>query len=186
MGCRVANRRDSIKKAFLRCDHCIFCMFCPLRTASSVIALQDSPERMKSRHAARYRPTALRLKCYCWADGGLLPRLPQHFLFWRMLDGGVELALLLCRTEVQEGCFHLVCREFEIPDPMKKHLNTLFVTLEGACLHKDGAAMGVRHEGHSRRTQRRRYFDGSRSKHRRCGHRSRWNRTLPRTERQAG
>ncbi|TAE91803.1 MAG: type I-C CRISPR-associated endonuclease Cas1 [Verrucomicrobia bacterium] len=30
---------------------------------------------------------------------------------------------------------------------MKRHLNTLFVTLEGAYLHKDGAAVAIRHEG---------------------------------------
>jgi len=30
---------------------------------------------------------------------------------------------------------------------MKTHLNTLFVTLEGAYLHKDGAAVEIRHEG---------------------------------------
>ena len=33
---------------------------------------------------------------------------------------------------------------------MKKHLNTLFVTLEGAFLKKDGAAVEVRHEGESK------------------------------------
>lgn len=33
---------------------------------------------------------------------------------------------------------------------MKRHLNTLFVTLEGAYLRKDGAAVEVRHEGESR------------------------------------
>ncbi|MDF1815422.1 MAG: type I-C CRISPR-associated endonuclease Cas1c [Verrucomicrobiales bacterium] len=33
---------------------------------------------------------------------------------------------------------------------MKKHLNTLFVTLEGAFLKKDGAAVDVRHEGESK------------------------------------
>lgn len=30
---------------------------------------------------------------------------------------------------------------------MRRHLNTLFVTLEGAYLRKDGAAVEVRHEG---------------------------------------
>lgn len=33
---------------------------------------------------------------------------------------------------------------------MKTHLNTLFVTLEGAYLHKDGAAIDIRHEGVSK------------------------------------
>ena len=33
---------------------------------------------------------------------------------------------------------------------MKHHLNTLFVTLEGAYLRKDGAAVEVRHEGESK------------------------------------
>lgn len=33
---------------------------------------------------------------------------------------------------------------------MKRHLNTLFVTLEGAYLRKDGAAIEVRHEGESK------------------------------------
>jgi len=33
---------------------------------------------------------------------------------------------------------------------MKRHLNTLFVTLEGAYLRKDGAAVEVRHEGESK------------------------------------
>ena len=33
---------------------------------------------------------------------------------------------------------------------MKKHLNTLFVTLEGAYLRRDGAAVDVRHEGKSK------------------------------------
>jgi len=33
---------------------------------------------------------------------------------------------------------------------MKRHLNTLFVTLEGAFLRKDGAAVDVRHEGQSK------------------------------------
>lgn len=33
---------------------------------------------------------------------------------------------------------------------MKTHLNTLFVTLEGAYLRKDGAAVEVRHEGLSK------------------------------------
>lgn len=33
---------------------------------------------------------------------------------------------------------------------MKQHLNTLFVTLEGAYLRKDGAAVEVRHEGESK------------------------------------
>lgn len=33
---------------------------------------------------------------------------------------------------------------------MKKHLNTLFVTLDGAFLKKDGAAVEVRHEGESK------------------------------------
>jgi CRISPR-associated protein Cas1 len=33
---------------------------------------------------------------------------------------------------------------------MKKHLNTLFVTLEGAYLRKDGAAVEIRHEGESK------------------------------------
>ena len=33
---------------------------------------------------------------------------------------------------------------------MKTHLNTLFVTLEGAYLRKDGAAVEVRHEGQTR------------------------------------
>lgn len=33
---------------------------------------------------------------------------------------------------------------------MKTHLNTLFVTLEGAYLRKDGAAVDIRHEGKSR------------------------------------
>jgi CRISPR-associated protein Cas1 len=33
---------------------------------------------------------------------------------------------------------------------MRQHLNTLFVTLEGAYLHKDGAAVEVRHEGQSK------------------------------------
>lgn len=33
---------------------------------------------------------------------------------------------------------------------MKTHLNTLFVTLEGAYLRKDGAAVEVRHEGETR------------------------------------
>lgn len=33
---------------------------------------------------------------------------------------------------------------------MKTHLNTLFVTLEGAYLRKDGAAVDVRHEGESK------------------------------------
>ncbi|MDQ8187496.1 type I-C CRISPR-associated endonuclease Cas1c [Pelagicoccus sp. SDUM812002] len=33
---------------------------------------------------------------------------------------------------------------------MKTHLNTLFVTLEGAYLHKDGAAVEIRHEGVSK------------------------------------
>jgi CRISPR-associated protein Cas1 len=33
---------------------------------------------------------------------------------------------------------------------MKRHLNTLFVTLDGAYLRKDGAAIEVRHEGESK------------------------------------
>jgi len=33
---------------------------------------------------------------------------------------------------------------------MKKHLNTLFVTLDGAWLRKDGAAVEVRHEGETK------------------------------------
>jgi len=33
---------------------------------------------------------------------------------------------------------------------MRKHLNTLFVTLEGSYLRKDGAAVEVRHEGESK------------------------------------
>lgn len=33
---------------------------------------------------------------------------------------------------------------------MKRHLNTLFVTLEGAYLRKDGAAVEIRHEGESK------------------------------------
>ena len=33
---------------------------------------------------------------------------------------------------------------------MKRHLNTLFVTLEGAYLRKDGAAVEIRHEGETR------------------------------------
>ena len=33
---------------------------------------------------------------------------------------------------------------------MKRHLNTLFVTLEGAWLRKDGAAVEVRHEGETK------------------------------------
>jgi len=33
---------------------------------------------------------------------------------------------------------------------MKQHLNTLFVTLEGAYLRKDGAAIEIRHEGESK------------------------------------
>ncbi len=33
---------------------------------------------------------------------------------------------------------------------MRKHLNTLFVTLEGAYLHKDGQAVDIRHEGESK------------------------------------
>lgn len=33
---------------------------------------------------------------------------------------------------------------------MKRHLNTLFVTLEGAYLRKDGAAVEVRHEGETK------------------------------------
>lgn len=33
---------------------------------------------------------------------------------------------------------------------MRQHLNTLFVTLEGAYLHKDGAAVEIRHEGKSK------------------------------------
>lgn len=33
---------------------------------------------------------------------------------------------------------------------MRKHLNTLFVTLEGAYLRKDGAAIEIRHEGESK------------------------------------
>lgn len=33
---------------------------------------------------------------------------------------------------------------------MKKHLNTLFVTLEGAYLRKDGAAVEIRHEGETK------------------------------------
>lgn len=33
---------------------------------------------------------------------------------------------------------------------MRKHLNTLFVTLEGSYLRKDGAAVEVRHEGQTR------------------------------------
>ncbi|MBD5779013.1 type I-C CRISPR-associated endonuclease Cas1 [Pelagicoccus sp. NFK12] len=33
---------------------------------------------------------------------------------------------------------------------MRRHLNTLFVTLEGAYLKKDGAAIDIRHEGKSR------------------------------------
>jgi CRISP-associated protein Cas1 len=33
---------------------------------------------------------------------------------------------------------------------MKRHLNTLFITLEGAYLRKDGAAVEVRHEGETR------------------------------------
>ncbi len=33
---------------------------------------------------------------------------------------------------------------------MKRHLNTLFVTLEGAYLRKDGAAVEIRHEGETK------------------------------------
>jgi CRISPR-associated protein Cas1 len=33
---------------------------------------------------------------------------------------------------------------------LKTHLNTLFVTLEGAYLRKDGAAVEVRHEGETK------------------------------------
>ncbi|KAB2638659.1 MAG: hypothetical protein DVB25_07275 [Verrucomicrobia bacterium] len=33
---------------------------------------------------------------------------------------------------------------------MKTHLNTLFVTLEGAYLRKDGAAIEIRHEGETK------------------------------------
>ncbi len=33
---------------------------------------------------------------------------------------------------------------------MKRHLNTLFITLEGAFLRKDGAAVDIRHEGKSK------------------------------------
>ena len=33
---------------------------------------------------------------------------------------------------------------------MRKHLNTLFVTLEGAYLRKDGAAIEIRHEGETK------------------------------------
>ena len=33
---------------------------------------------------------------------------------------------------------------------MKKHLNTLYVTLEGAYLRKDGAAVEIRHEGETK------------------------------------
>ncbi len=33
---------------------------------------------------------------------------------------------------------------------MRRHLNTLFVTLEGAFLHKDGEAVEIRHEGTSK------------------------------------
>jgi CRISP-associated protein Cas1 len=33
---------------------------------------------------------------------------------------------------------------------MRRHLNTLFVTLEGAYLRKDGAAIEIRHEGETK------------------------------------
>ncbi|MFV0338260.1 MAG: CRISPR-associated endonuclease Cas1, partial [Chthoniobacterales bacterium] len=33
---------------------------------------------------------------------------------------------------------------------MRKHLNTLIVTLEDAYLRKDGAAVEIRHEGQSK------------------------------------
>lgn len=35
-----------------------------------------------------------------WADGGLLFALTEQFLFQRLLDGGVELALVLFFTQV--------------------------------------------------------------------------------------
>src|SRR5690606_38578293 len=38
----------------------------------------------------------------------------------------------------------------ETPATMRRHLNTLFITLEGAYLRKDGSAIEVRHEGETK------------------------------------
>lgn len=43
---------------------------------------------------------------------------------------------------------------------MKKHLNTLFVALEGAYLRKDSAAIEIRHEGESKLRVPLRNLDG--------------------------
>jgi CRISPR-associated protein Cas1 len=60
---------------------------------------------------------------------------------WRGVTNRVEAGQGYCHYE--QGKDHDLQKE----EGMKTHLNTLFVTLEGAYLRKDGAAVEIRHEG---------------------------------------